>query len=124
VFEAQARTWARRFAAASTIDPASRIGPSSITIDGVDHELDLVAADDGPTPAKRIVTAIGEAKAGETLGIGHLDRLERARTAMGQRAVHATLFLFGTQVDRALAAASSKRSDVEIVDLDRLYHGE
>lgn len=124
VFEAQARTWLRRFAAASTIDPASHIGPSSVVIDGVDHELDVVAADDGPTRGKRAVTAIGEAKAGETLRVGHLERLERARAAMGQRAVNARLFLFGTEVDRALAAAASKRSDVEIVDLERLYHGD
>ena len=124
VFEAQARTWARRFAAASTIDPASRIGPSSVAIDGVDHELDVVAADDGPTPAKRTITAIGEAKAGETLRLGHLHRLERARTAMGQRAVDARLVLFGTNVDPELSTAASTRSDVEIVDLERLYHGE
>jgi uncharacterized protein len=84
----------------------------------------VVAAADGPTPAKRTITAIGEAKAGEPLGIGHLSRLERARTALGQRAVDARLFLFGTKVDPVLAAVASKRSDVEIVDLDRLYHGE
>lgn len=123
VFEAQARTWARRFASAATIDPDNRIGPSSVTIDGVDHELDLVAAADGPTPSERTVTAIGEAKAGESLGLEHLKRLERARAALGQRAVDAKLFLFGTQLDPALVTASSERPDVEIVDLDRLYHG-
>lgn len=123
VFEAQARTWARRFAASSTIDPASRIGPSSVSIDGVEHELDMVAAADGPTPARRAITAIGEAKAGETLSLRHLDRLERARTALGRRAVDARLFLFGTAIDPALVTAASKRADVEIVDLHRLYHG-
>ena len=107
-----------------TIDPASRIGPSSVTIDGVDHELDMVAAADGPTPSRRIITAIGEAKAGEILSLRHLDRLERARTALGRRAADARLFLFGTAVDPALMTATSKRSDVEIVDLHRLYSGE
>jgi AAA+ ATPase superfamily predicted ATPase len=124
VFEAQARTWARRFAAPSTIEPTSHIGPSVVSIDGVDHELDMVVAEGGPSPAKRTVTAIGEAKAGEVLDVGHLRGLERARAALGQRAVGATLFLFGTRVEPALAAAASKRSDVEIVDLERLYHGE
>jgi AAA+ ATPase superfamily predicted ATPase len=124
VFEAQARTWAQRFASASTIDPVSRIGPSSVTIDGVDHELDLVVANDGPTPATRLITAIGEAKSGETLGIAHLNRLERARSALGQRAMDARLFLFGTTVDPALAAIASQRSDIEIVDLTRLYLGD
>ena len=124
VFESQARTWARRFASTTTIDPDSRIAPSSVTIDGVDYQLDLIAATDGPTPSKRRITAIGEAKAGESLGLGHLKRLERARTALGQRAGDAKLFLFGTEFDPALLTSISKRSDVEIVDLDRLYHGD
>lgn len=123
-FEAQARTWARRFASTSTLDPGSRIGPSVVTIDGVDHELDLVAATDGPTAGERTIVALGEAKAGETLGTGHLNRLERARTALGQRAVDARLLLFGTEIDPSLARAASTRTDVEVVDLDRLYHGD
>lgn len=124
VFEAQARTWTQRFAAPDTIDALNLIGPSSVSIDGVDHQLDVVVADDGPTPSKRAVRAIGEAKAGETLGMGHLNRLERARVALGQRAVDAKLFLFGTSVEPSLSAAAAKRSDLEIVDLERLYHGE
>lgn len=124
VFESQARTWARRFASSTTIDPDSHIGPSSINIDGVDHELDLVAANASPTPSKRIISAIGEAKAGQTLGLTHLHRLERARIAFGQRAREAKLFLFGTKVDPALAAVAPKRQDVEIIDLERLYYGD
>jgi len=124
VFEAQARTWARRFASNATIEPDSRIGASSVTVDGVELQLDLVAAGDGPVPAKRAIIALGEAQAGEPLGLGHVSRLERARTALGQRAADAKLFLFGTEFDPALATAASKRHDVEIVDLDRLYHGD
>jgi len=123
-FEAQARTWARRFASTTTIDPGSHIGPSGVTIDGVDHQLDLVAAFDGPIAAARTIGAIGEAKAGETLGLGHLKRLERARSALGQRAVDAKLLLFGTGIDRSLAHAASTRTDVEVIDLDRLYYGD
>lgn len=124
VFEAQARSWVRRFASTETINPDSRVGPSSVFVDGVEHELDLVVAVDGPTPAKRAVTAIGEAKAGETFGIRHLKHLERARAALGQRAADARLFLFGTVFDPDLVSSVSKRSDVELIDLDRLYHGD
>jgi len=70
---------ARRFATASTVDPASDIGRSSVTNDGVDRELEVVAAADGPTPARRTATAIGGAKAGETLGMGQT----RAPSAKG-----------------------------------------
>lgn len=123
VFEEQARTWARRFASASTIPADCLIGPSSVAVDGVEHELDMVATTDGPVAAERAVAAIGEAKAGEVLDLGHLRRLERARTALGQRARNAKLVLFGASVDASLTAATSNRTDVEIVGLDRLYHG-
>jgi len=44
--------------------------------------------------------------------------------ALGQRAVDAKLLLFGTGIDRSLAHAASTRTDVEVIDLDRLYYGD
>ena len=123
VFESQARLWARRFADVATLGGDGPIGPSHVAIDGVEHELDVVVAAPGPVPAERSIAAIGEAKAGERLTLSHLNRLERARAAFGTRAVGAKLLLFGTRVDRPLRDVAANRSDVEIVDLERLYRG-
>lgn len=127
VFEEQARTWVRRFADPKTLGGGEpdHVAPSSVVIDGTEHDLDVVvAADDGAAvPAARAVRAIGEAKAGETLGLGHLRRLEQARTALGTRAAHAKLLLFGPAFTPELVSAARKRGDVELVDLERLYSG-
>lgn len=124
VFESMARVWARRFASEATLPAGSLIGSSGVSIDGVDHQLDLVVATPGPAPSQRQIHALGEAKVGATLGITHLQRLETARAALGARATDARLMLFGTAVDPALRALSTRRSDVEIVDLERLYRGD
>lgn len=126
VFEEQARTWVRHFADPETLGgEPDHVGPSSVAIDGTEHELDVVvAADDGAAvPAERAIRAIGEAKAGETLGPGDLRRLELARAALGPRAAHAKLLLFGPAFEPELVAAARGREDVELVDLERLYTG-
>jgi uncharacterized protein len=121
VFEQQARTWIRRFSFDATFAVRDHVGPSSVVIDGTTHELDVVVAGSGDTPSERVIHAIGEAKAGETIRPAHLRRLEVARSALGSRAADAKLVLFGTSFDAALPR---DRSDVELVDLDRLYHGD
>jgi uncharacterized protein len=101
------------------------VGPSVVAIDGKEHELDVVVArDEGASvPADRLITAIGEAKAGTTLGRGHLRHLERARAALGVRAARARLLLIGAAFHEALREEAADRSDVELVDLERMYHG-
>lgn len=85
----------------------------------------VVAEDDGHTaPDARTIIALGEAKLNEELTMGHLTRLEHARTALGPRAGDAKLLLFGAHVGDALRTHASRRSDVEIVDLERLYGGD
>ena len=123
VFEEMARTWVRRFASRSTITSFGHVGPSHASMGGVDHELDVVVAEPGEIPGQRAVIAIGEAKAGEQLGTVHLRRLESARRALGPRATDAKLLLFGSHVDEALIDVAGSRPDVEIVNLERLYHG-
>jgi uncharacterized protein len=127
VFEELCRTWLRRHAASGTLGGgiADHIGPSSVTVDGKDRELDVVVAHGDPStpPAARTVQAIGEAKAGETLGLGHLLALEKARAALGTRASHARLLLFAPTFAKDLQARARNRADLELVDLDRLYHG-
>ena len=70
-----------------------------------------------------MITALGEAKAGETMSGGHLHRLELLRSALGARASDAKLLLFGVSFDPALLSHASSRPDVEIIDLERLYYG-
>ena len=127
VFEEQARTWVRRFAALETVGgDAAHVGPSHATIDAIEYQLDIVVAGgvDGVAPAERTVLAIGEAKAGETVGLHHLRHLERARGALGPNTAGAKLLLFAPTFTDELRRTAEDRADVELVDLERLYNGE
>ena len=127
VFEEMARSWARRFASPQTLGgTVSHLGPSQVSIERKDYQLDLVATGDDPMldPGERTVMAIGEAKAGETVGTAHLRQLERARAALGPRAASAKLLLFAPACDATLRRTVARRSDVELVDWERLYGGE
>lgn len=123
VFEQQARTWVRRFASDATLLVHDHVGPSLVTADGVELELDVVVAGAGDVPAERSIGAIGEAKSGETMGLRHLRRLERARDAFAKRATDAKLLAFASAFDEALVREAAGRPDVELVDLERLYAG-
>ena len=127
VFEEQARAWVRRYASRDTIGASpDHVGPSSVTLEGTEYEIDvLVAADDGAVePSDRTVLAVGEAKAGEPITARHLRHLERARAALGPRAVGAKLLLFGAEFGTEVREVAGGRPDVELVDLARLYDGE
>ena len=125
-FESVTRYWTLHFADSRTVggDP-QHVGPSTIVLaDGSERQLDVVVAqDDAKVASERTVTAIGEAKAGETIGESHLRRLEEARSALGSRAAGAKLLLFGAAFSSDVLKLSTARSDVELVDLERLYSG-
>lgn len=126
-FEAMARHWVTHHASPESLGGTpDHVGATLITAaDTGDQEIDLViAADDhGAVPDQRTIRALGEAKVGETLTLAHLRRLERARTQLGRRATDAKLLLFGRAIDASLQAQAARRSDVELVDLERLYGG-
>ena len=115
--------WTANFASDATIPIRDYVGPSFVSIDRVDHELDVVVAGAGDVPSDREIVAVGEAKSGEVMTPRHLQRLERARAALGANAAHAKLLLFGERVDERLVQLAAERDDVELVDLDRLYAG-
>jgi hypothetical protein len=123
-FEQTARYWATHLAEPEALGgPPDHVGPTTLRMaDGSERQLDVVVASgDAAVASERRVLAIGEAKAGETLTVGHLKRLEEARTALGARAGDAKLLLFGAAFARPLLAAAAKRADVELVGLERLY---
>lgn len=83
----------------------------------------FVIRHEDPLRAQRPTYALAEAKAGETMGTDRLRALERVRGALGVRASGAKLLLFAPAFSSSLLAEASSRPDVELVDLDRLYHG-
>lgn len=133
-FEQLAREWTSRFATSATLG-----GPVGITGQAVvndpagraQHELDVVAlaAGEPAHPTHATIRAIGEAKATtRPCGTEDLARLERIRTLLGERGhdVAATRLLLFSRAGftSGLVAAERARSDVELVDLTRLYHGQ
>jgi hypothetical protein len=96
------------------------------TVEGIEHQLDVVVAtgDSSASPAERVVLAIGEAKSGQPGSVGHLRDLDRARASLGPRAAHARLMLFAPEFSSEVRVEAAGRSDVELIDLERLYHGE
>jgi uncharacterized protein len=128
VFEEIARTWVRQYAASHTLGGnPGHIGPSLVSWEGTQHELDVVvtAADDhAKAPLDRAVIAVGEAKAGETVGLTRLRVLEAARAALGTRAAGARLLLFAPAFTRELRTYAARHQDVELVDAERLYRGD
>ncbi|MFF1815712.1 ATP-binding protein [Kribbella sp. NPDC058245] len=127
VFEEQVRSWVRRFASAETLGAEpDYVGPSAVVIDGTERQLDVVVAeakDPDEPPGSRTICAIGEAKSGETIGHGHLRVLEQARAAYGSRATQAKLLLAAPTFTAELREEAVRRHDIELIDLERLYHG-
>ncbi|HWJ96806.1 MAG TPA: hypothetical protein VNQ33_01535 [Acidimicrobiales bacterium] len=124
-FELIARHWLMHYAdLSSVLDGPSHVGSTVMSVDGTEYEVDLVVArDDGDVPAERSIAALGEVKSGEELDRSHLARLESVRTGLGPRAADAALYLVGRRFTDVLSATAAQRSDVELVDLDRLYYG-
>lgn len=125
-FEAESRRWAQTVASRTTLGgDAAHVGPTNLAMPGgAEMQLDVVVTDAEGPPGRRRVYAIGEAKAGERITMRHVKRLEDARAAIGSRAVNAKLLLFGSRVGPDVYAAATQRSDIEIVDLERLYYGD
>ena len=132
-FEHLARVFVQQFADETTTGgPVSKVGPAVVADPGkrTSIELDVVALSRQPSDRLRVV-ALGEAKSGRhPRGVTDLQRLERSRDVVaatrGDRfSVDAPkLLLFSRSgFDRELRDAASHRADVELIDLDRIYHG-
>lgn len=129
-FERLAREFTFRFAAPETVGgrPAT-VGPAVVNdaANRTQHEVDVVALgreDDGSTR----VLAIGEAKhtsAQRTpADLARLDGMRELISKKQPSAASARLLLFSASgFERNLRSDVASRSDVELIDLERLYRG-
>jgi hypothetical protein len=133
-FEAVARAWTSRYASAETLGgTVARVG-SSVVNDSVGRsrvEIDVVALEarsDDAAGVNPTLLLIGEARSGpDPRGMADLHRLERAKELLAGRArVERTrLAIFAAGGFTAdLRDEATRRSDVVLVDLERLYAGD
>lgn len=128
-FETLARTWTLAHASSDTLggQPTS-VRPATIACrqHRTGHEIDVVASQTEPFAGDRVL-AIGEAKStAKPVGNGELDRLEHLRSILpaDKNGSEARLLLFSrTGFTRELRATATSRPHVELIDLNRLYHG-
>ncbi|MFI7706421.1 ATP-binding protein [Nonomuraea sp. NPDC049480] len=125
VFEHMCRSWTRNMAAEETVG-----GMAEQVLSGVvhepssrtSHEVDLVAMEDDGS-----LLAIGEVKWGDTLGMAHLERMEKIATiltARGQEPKVIVLFSATGFMPALEDAAAKSGGRVQLVGLERLYEGE
>lgn len=125
-----ARTWCSEHASAETLGGLpSNCEPAVIACreHKKNHEIDVVVRAETPHSPSRIL-AIGEVKAtASPIGLNQFRRLEHIRgllpSAPGQNQPKLMLFSrHGFTPD--LAAEAASHNDTELIDLNRLYHGD
>lgn len=127
-FEQICRHWTRHMAPADLFgDHPNRVGGGTVNdaTNKTAYEVDVVAfgLDDDH---RRPLIAVGEAKWGEPMGLGHLERLRRIRALLAARerygAATARLVCYGAAgFSDDLRSAAERDSDVVLVGLDDLY---
>lgn len=133
-FEALARTWTSRYASADTLGGTAASVGSTVVNDSVGRsrvEIDVVALEarsDDEAGANPTLLLIGEAKSGpDPRGMADLHRLERARELLAGRArverTRLVIFAAGGFTGD-LQDEATRRPDVVLVDLERLYAGD
>ncbi len=128
--EELARQWCRWHASRDTLGGvASVVQPAVLPCQRhrSAHELDVVVTHKRPNE-NNLIVAIGEAKSNtEPVDGAELVRLEHLRELLPPERVAAepTLLLFSrTGFTRELLSAAKQRPDVQLADLNRLYHGD
>jgi uncharacterized protein len=124
--EWMAAEWAMSFADSESLGGRPRfVSSGTLRAKGLQHQIDLVAMEPGPT-GRSVVHAIGEAKADTSrMGVDQLERLDTIATRLAARQASTIVRLlvarsgFTAELERLV----SRRGDVQLVDLDRLYNG-
>ncbi len=127
-FETMARTWTRRHASSETLGGAAgRVGFIQVHDPDERKAFELDVAVMPPGSSKRLL-AIGEAKGGrEPRSISDIQKLERLRSLLAVRADTAgtKLMLFSRSgFEQEVIDMAAGRSDIELIDLRRMYEGD
>jgi len=131
-FEHLARTWCAEHASASTLGASTltgtpgRVAPTELGCreHRSTHEVDIVVTGVRPQERDRIL-AIGEAKwRSRPSDVDQLERLEHLRDLLAPGSDVKLLLFSRTGFRARLKVAAAGRSDVELVDLHRLYTGD
>jgi len=130
-FEELVRRWAAQFASAETLGGiGAEVGHGSLGDPAAraEHELDVLVIGERPSGRGAApLLAIGEAKWGERLGLRHVARLERIRELLragGKFDSAGTKLLLASAAGFTDELVGMNRSDVVLVDVERLYAGE
>lgn len=129
-FENMCRAWARWYADADTHGGhPSRVAGGTVNDPQAktSHEIDVVVFGSA-NGGQEALLAIGEVKWNETMGLGHLQRLTRIRdllhTRPETRAGEIRLLCFsGAGFTAELRRLAAQDETIQLIDLDRLYHG-
>ena len=124
--EWMAAEWAMAFADGATLGGRPRFVASGVFRDrGVQHQVDLVAVEPGPT-GKNVVHAIGEVKAdANRTGLDQLERLDAiaGRITKDPSSEVKRLLIARAGFTAEVERLAARRTDIELVDLHRLYYG-
>lgn len=130
-FEQMSREWARWHASPETHGgQVSRVAAGTVNdpANKTSHEIDVATFGEQGNDTAQLL-GIGEAKWTETMGIGHLTRLEHIRMLLSQRGAGSTsttrlLCFSGAGFTDDLRDKAQADPAIQLIDLQRIYHGE
>jgi AAA+ ATPase superfamily predicted ATPase len=126
-FEALCRDWAAHAGEDVFGDLPAEVAAGTITdsANKAQIEVDVAVLSAGAPNSPRRILSLGEAKWGEVMGLGHLDRLRRARDLLSVKGYHAADAILacysGTGFSAELHAVAETNPRILLVDLARLY---
>jgi uncharacterized protein len=128
-FEALCRDWAAHAGEGVFGGFPAEVAATAIADPGgkTQIQVDVAVLSAGTPVEPRRVLSLGESKWGEVMGLGHLDRLRRARDLLsvkGHHAADAILACYsGAGFTAELTALAATDRRVLLIDLPRLYQG-
>jgi len=125
-FEDLARTWCAEHAARASLGGTpSKVGATEIACPQHrhNHEIDVVVIEVDAQAPNRVI-GLGEAKwRTHPAGLDQLTRLEHLRDLMALPPTVKLLLFSRSGFTNTLNDTAAQRTDVELVDLNRLYNG-